>query len=149
MRKTRTFARRIALNVLYQVDGCGVPFEEALDTAVANTDFGKITDPEKVKEAKEYARFLAEGIREHNEIDKVIIDFASDEWPFYRLPVVDKNILRIAVFELDFAEDVEDGTAVKEALGLADTFGDAGSARFINGLLASYIKSKKENKDNG
>ncbi|MBQ7526059.1 MAG: transcription antitermination factor NusB [Abditibacteriota bacterium] len=142
VKKARTLAREAALNVLYQVDGCGVPFDEALATAISNADFDKTTNPAA---AKEYTRFLTEGIREHKEIDKVIMDFASDEWPFYRLPVVDKNILRIAVFEIDFSEDVDDAVAVDESLKLADTFAGAGSARFINGLLASYLKSKSNN----
>ena len=59
--------------------------------------------------------------------------------------MVDKNILRIAVFEIDFSEDVDDAVAVDESLKLADTFAGAGSARFINGLLASYLKSKSNN----
>ena len=72
------------------------------------------------------------------ELDQTILRYAP-AWPVAQLPVVDRNILRIALFELKYHQETPNKTAVNEAVELAKTFGSDSSARFINGVLGSVM----------
>ena len=71
-------------------------------------------------------------------MDQTILHYAP-AWPVAQLPAVDRNILRIALFELKYHQETPNKTAVNEAVELAKTFGSDSSARFINGVLGSVM----------
>ena len=86
-----------------------------------------------------FAKELLAGVDDRKaELDQTILRYAP-AWPVAQLPVVDRNILRIALFELKYHQETPNKTAVNEAVELAKTFGSDSSARFINGVLGSVM----------
>ena len=78
-------------------------------------------------------------LEKKKEIDTLIVAFAP-EWPLDQITMIDRNVLRIGVFELKFAEDIPPKVAINEAIELAKTFGGPSSGKFINGVLGSIYK---------
>ena len=96
------------------------------------------------RRAKKYALLLAEGIVEHlTEIDTKIEQFLAKDWKWSRIAPVDKSILRLAVYELMFTENVPPIVAINEALELTQTFGAPESKSFINAILNNLKNSLK------
>lgn len=90
----------------------------------------------------EYARDLVRGVAEHlSRIDELIAEHAEG-WTLDRMPPVDRNILRIAVLELMWRDDVPDRVAIDEAVELAKSVSTDRSPAFVNGLLASLLDAK-------
>jgi N utilization substance protein B len=150
MKKTRRAARELALNILYQAGTCGMPFDEALATALEFADLSSIEvkSPERADEVRAYADLLARGVKEHlPELDKHISELAQD-WPVDRQPAVDRNILRIAMFEIEYVDSVPPIVAVDEAVEMAKKFSTAESGKFVNGVLATYLR-QREPKEEG
>ena len=132
MRK-RTKAREYALQVLYQVD------IRRGDAAELLKEFwgAHSLDPD----VRTFAQQLAEGTLAHaSEIDQLITTHASN-WDLKRMAVVDRNILRLGVFELLYVEDVPPTVCINEAIELAKRFGDEESPKFINGILDAVYKA--------
>lgn len=103
-------------------------------------------EPEKarkrVDDAFEHARSLVEGAATHrDEIDELIRSQA-DNWRLERMPAVDRNILRLAVYELLHQPDVPKLVVLDEAIELAKKYGSEQSSRFINGLLDGLLKQR-------
>ena len=93
------------------------------------------------EEAVSYARRLVTGVQEHQAaIDELIVTYA-DRWAIERMPVVDRNIVRMAVFELLWADDVPVAVAINEAVELAKSLSTDGSGRFVNGLLGKIAET--------
>lgn len=89
---------------------------------------------------------LVEGVRERlPEIDRIITETAP-EWPLESITVVDRNILRLGIYELRFATapDVPPKVAINESIELAKTFGGASSGKFVNGILGAIYKQMGE-----
>lgn len=150
MKKARRAARELVLNVLYQADACGIPFAEALETALEFADLSslKTKRSDRTDEARDYARSLAEGVVETMpELDECISNLAEG-WPLERQPAVDRNILRIALYEIKHVDSVPPAVAVDEAVEIAKKFGAAESSKFINGVLAGYLRQEKAKPDN-
>ncbi|OPL13339.1 MAG: hypothetical protein AVO39_03460 [delta proteobacterium MLS_D] len=126
----RRRAREIALQVLYQIDMTGIDPREALDLFWSNFDA-----PEN---AREFAAMLILGTMEHLvEIDTAIRN-CSDHWSLERMARVDKNILRMAVFELLYLEEIPPKATLNEAIDLGKTFGSENSGSFVNGILDAF-----------
>ena len=90
----------------------------------------------------EFVRQLANGVQKHQkEIDN-IIEKAAPEWPIAQIPLVDRNVLRIGLFELLYAnkEEVPPKVAINEAIELAKTFSGQTSGKFVNGVLGTVYK---------
>ncbi|MDA0733706.1 MAG: transcription antitermination factor NusB [Chloroflexi bacterium] len=88
---------------------------------------------------KEFAQGLIQGVQEGlAQLDSVIHKYAP-AWPIDQLSVVDRNVLRIALFELMFRKDTPRKSAVNEAVELAKAFGSESSSRFVNGVLGSIM----------
>ena len=86
-----------------------------------------------------FAKVLAQGVTDARaELDELIRRYAP-AWPVSQLPVIDRNILRIALFELLHTTRVPRKTAINEAVELAKVFGSDSSARFVNGVLGSIM----------
>lgn len=118
----RRGARKIALDVLYEHDVSGVSTAEIL---------GRY-DPEP---AHEFAGVLVRGVIEHRaELDHLIASYAED-WTIERMPVIDRNLLRLGTFELLHLDDVPPAVTINEAVELAKTYSTEDSGRFINGIL--------------
>lgn len=87
-----------------------------------------------------FSERVVKGIKEHqDEIDQVIQHYAP-EWPIQQITIVDRNILRIGVYELKFTNDIPPKVAINEAIELAKSFGGESSGRFINGVLGAVFK---------
>lgn len=132
---SRRKAREAALQALFQLDFNHINHEEALQAVYfERTD---IQEP-----AKDYAQHLVDGaLAKLEEIDKIIAGAATD-WKIERMPGVDRNILRLAVYELKFSsEKVPPNVVINEAVELAKLFGTEESSRFVNGILGSLLKN--------
>lgn len=86
-------------------------------------------------------------VKKVKDIDKLIIE-AAPEWPLEQISAIDKTILRIAIYEILYSEDVPPKVAINEAVELGKTFGGENSSKFINGVLGTvYRNSPKYNSD--
>jgi N utilization substance protein B len=123
----RRRAREIALQVLYQLDiGQGDPRE------VLGVYFENFRPSEK---AREFCHRLIEGVWQHREEIDRLIEENAENWTLKRMAVVDRNILRIAAYELTHCPDIPFKATLNEAIELAKRFGNDDSGAFINGIL--------------
>ncbi|MDA8016851.1 MAG: transcription antitermination factor NusB [Thermoanaerobaculia bacterium] len=90
----------------------------------------------------EYARRLVEGAQVHGESIDSLIRRHAENWRLERMPVIDRNILRLALYEMLHEEKVPKVVIVDEAIELAKKFGSENSSRFVNGLLDGVLKSE-------
>lgn len=87
-----------------------------------------------------FARHLVEGVLENiEEIDKYITRYATD-WPLEYITLVDRNVMRIGVYELIYDDDIPAKVAINEAIEIAKTFGSHSSGKFVNGVLGAIYK---------
>jgi N utilization substance protein B len=127
MRK-RTKARQFALQILYQVDITGNPIESVFQDFWAR-------ESDADEDVKKFATLLVEGTTQHQKTIDQLISKHSIGWNLGRMPVVDRNILRVAVFELLYVVDVSASVTINEALELARRFSTEESVKFINAVL--------------
>jgi N utilization substance protein B len=134
----RRKAREIALQVLYSLNFVDIDARDALDLF-----WGNFTAPQS---AKDFAAFLVQGTCEHKEELDKLIGGCSDNWSLGRMSRVDINILRLAVFEFLYCDDIPPKVTLNEAVDLGKTFGSENSGSFINGILdALNLKLNKKN----
>lgn len=139
--KHRRAARRIALDVLYEAEIRDLLPGEALDRradeewVLPAEDEAAGADAVVAPEAIEYARTLVLGVQDHQaELDELIVSYA-DRWAIDRMPVIDRSLLRMALFELLHEDDVPVAVVINEAVELAKELSTDDSGRFVNGLL--------------
>lgn len=94
----------------------------------------------RVDEAFEYAKELVQGTVDHREKIDDLIRSQADNWRLERMPPVDRNILRLAIYEMMFERDTPKLVVLDEAIELAKKFGSEQSGRFVNGLLDGLLK---------
>ncbi len=125
----RRKARAIALQALYEVDSAGHGVEETLN---------RFLDGQSLSEENAtFVRQLVNGAMQNKDkIDHNIQNFAP-AWPINQIPVVDRNILRLAIFEILLDNRVSVKVVINEAVELAKTFGSDNSPKFVNGVLGS------------
>ena len=129
MAGVRRKARVLALQALYEVDSAGHEAEEAVTRLLANEGVSE--------ENGAFTRELVSGVIQNKEkIDHNIQSFAP-AWPVEQIPVVDRNILRLAIFEILFDDKAPVKVAINEAVELAKRFGTGNSPKFVNGVLGS------------
>lgn len=135
----RTKARKRALDVLFSADLRGLPLPQALAVEAERAA------NEPAREASWlYAREIVDGVIDHqDEIDEQIETYAQG-WTLARMPAVDRAILRIAVWELLFNDEIPDGVAISEAVEAATVLSTDDSAGFVNGLLAKIAQSRSK-----
>jgi N utilization substance protein B len=127
----RRTARERALQALYQVDMAKGSADDALQSAWAS-------EPEQGKpepEATNFAAELVRGVMEHLQEIDALIEAHSHNWRLDRMARIDRNVLRLAIYELKYCEDVPRNVTLNEAIELGKLFGAEGSSAFINGLL--------------
>ncbi len=127
----RRKARALALQALYEIDSAGHEVEGVVRHILAN---GGLFD-----ENVAFAQELVGGVIQNKEmIDQNIRNFAP-AWPMEQIALVDRNILRLAIFEIMLDNKVPVKVAVNEAVELAKRFGSDNSSKFINGVLGSVV----------
>jgi transcription antitermination factor NusB len=140
MRK-RTLARECALKILYQRD------ITQRTIPLAAEKYWETSEEEITPDVQEFAAFLIEGInKDLDTIDKKISEYATN-WQLKRMAIIDRNILRLGVFELCFATDIPPKVTINEAVELAKKYGDLDSSKFVNGILDKIHKTEIANTD--
>lgn len=134
---SRRAAREKALQALYEVEVGGSGLQEALDNSIS----GK----ELQGDSHQFARILLMGAWEKREASDGLIGKYARDWKLERLAVIDRNILRIAVFEMQDSDNTPHEVAINEAVELAKLYSSKKSAAFINAILDSISKELKEN----
>ncbi|MBZ4681811.1 transcription antitermination factor NusB [Thermodesulfobacterium sp.] len=131
----RRKGREIALQILYQKELSNVSIDEVI---TLYKKFLNINSPEALKFGEELVR----GIYENLEFIDSIIRKYTPSWPLERINVTDKNILRIAVYEMFFRPDIPEVVSINEAIEIAKIYGTDDSPSFINGVLDSIYKKE-------
>lgn len=127
----RRLARSVALQTLFESDSVKHDADAVLER--------HLTEDSLVTDAANFARELVNGVMTNLEkLDKIISNSAPN-WPVDQMAKIDKNILRLAIFELMFEQDVPVKAAINEAIELAKRFGGDSSGRFINGVLGTIV----------
>lgn len=138
----RRAARRSALHLLYQADVWS-GFALDLDTADEVLDAWR-ADEKPQKPTWQYVRDVVLGTAQRVErIDTIIGEYARG-WTLERMACVDKNILRLAIFELLFRTDVPVAVVINEAVELAKRYATPETASFVNGILASVLRDRSQ-----
>jgi len=134
MRK-RTKARECALKVLYQI-------EMTADDGVTSLSKYWEREPEAEESVKEFTSLLVKGVEENSKsIDEIISKYATN-WQIGRMAVIDRNIMRLATYEILYAEDIPPKVSINEAVDIAKKYGDKDSGKFVNGILDKISKVK-------
>jgi transcription antitermination protein NusB len=151
VKKERRAARRLALDVLYEAEiRDELPTERLAAhqrsgwVAPASTDDDEPSSGEVIPEVSAYARVLVEGVQEHQaDIDALIAKLA-DRWTIERMPVIDRTLLRIGIFELLWRDDIPTAVAINEAVELAKSLSTDESGRFVNGVLGKVADNTQD-----
>ena len=134
MRK-RSVSRECALKILYQVE----IIHRAPDKAIVS--FWE-QEPEHSQEVRDFASLIVEGIYANLEaIVNKISEYATN-WQIKRMAVIDRNILRMGMYELKHASGIPPKVAINEAVELAKKYGDLESSKFVNGILDKVHKQE-------
>ena len=139
---SRHLSRSIVMQSLYEWDFYGKKSDLKAITERNIKDFGPGL------ESLNFIWDLIKGIEEHlAPIDK-IIEKAAPEWPIAQIPIIDRNVLRIGLYELLYAnkEEVPPKVAINESIELAKTFSGQTSGKFVNGVLGTVYKQLSEEK---
>ncbi len=130
--KTRRRARRVVLETLYEYDLAGHPPFEVLMQRLEATTLESI--------GVEFAQQLVTGVVEYQPEMDVLIARYAPEWPLEQMAVIDRNILRIAMYEFMIAGLTPVKVAINEAVELAKTYGSDSAPRFVNGVLGTLAE---------
>jgi N utilization substance protein B len=141
---SRRQARITALQTLYEVDSTEHSVEDVLrrnldEPASENPNATGLSDPA----GREFARTLVVGVLENSDDLDQIIEKSAPNWPIDQMSPVDKNILRLAIFEILFDNRVPLKAAINEAVELGKRFGSDSSSRFINGVLGTVAAEQQ------
>jgi N utilization substance protein B len=136
----RHLSRTLALQTLYEWD-----FHQQ------QRDLNPILDSNKKEFApnfddQQFSQNLVSNIKKNiTQIDQLIVKYAP-EWPLNKITIIDRNVLRIGIYELCFNQDIPPKVAINEAIELAKAYGGSSSGKFINGVLGSIYKEQQKNK---
>lgn len=134
--KSRTKARGFALQVLYEYDLTGHPVGEIFES--------RLSEEELDERIQEFSREIVVGIVPIiDRLDSIVAEHAP-EWPMDQVAVIDRNILRIALWEFAVSEITPIKVAINEAIELAKIYGSDSSSRFVNGVLGSLVDHQQE-----
>lgn len=128
----RRQSREIALQLLFQTE---------FAPQISYQTLMEVFEQSLETEVSEYADQLVRGVQEHKSAIDSKIQSASAHWKVERMATIDRNILRVAVYEMKFAKDlVKENIAINEAIEIAKKYGTTESANFVNGLLDQVSK---------
>ncbi len=138
----RHLARTIAMQTLFNWDFLGKK-DGNLDKLI-KTNFSNFAPN---FDDQGFVKKLVNGARENLDvIDKYIIKYAT-EWPLDQITTIDRNILRVGVYELVMDDDIPPKVAIDEAIEVAKSFGGESSGKFVNGVLGAIYRDVEENKN--
>lgn len=128
----RSKARKRALDVLFECEVRGLPLGSTLDERVVAAE----------PPVHEYTVRLVHGIAEHQRrIDALVATYAQG-WSLERMPAVDRNALRMGVYEILYVDEVPDAVAISEAMNLVRDLSTDDSPGFVNGVLGNVVRNK-------
>ncbi len=136
--RRRTLAREHALKILYQLDITRRPLDLIIE------DYWKADDTKDIKDDAiiKYAGELATGVvAQLKVIDDKISEYATN-WQLKRMAVIDRNSMRIGLYELKYTKEIPPKVAINEAVELAKKYGDLESSKFVNGILDKIHKKE-------
>ena len=135
----RHLSRTIAMQTLYQWDFNGQQekeLDQILEYNIADFAPGFNDDG--------FAKKIIDGVlKNRKKIDQLISQYAT-EWPIEQITIIDRNILRIGVYELKFDPDIPSKVAINEAIEIAKTYGGESSGKFVNGVLGAIYKEMEK-----
>jgi len=137
---SRHLSRQVAMQILYEWDFKSLQKEAILEITARNVD--KFEDSID----KDFVTSLVNGVIEKRELVDQLIEKAAPEWPIDQISGVDRNVLRLGIYELLFEnhEEVPPKVAINEAIELAKAYGGPSSGRFINGVLGTIYREMGE-----
>ncbi len=130
--RDRRKARSMTLQVLYEIDCAGHEIAPTLEAHFAGVELGQ-GSPEFVQD------MVAGVLQQRGRLDDLIHQYAPD-WPVDQMAIVDRNVLRMAIYELLYDQQSPLKVAINEAVELAKTFGSDSAPRFVNGVLGSLAE---------
>ena len=134
--KGRHQARILALQALYEIDCVSHPPAVVLHRRVAETQLAKpYTD---------FSQHLMNGVLQYQDVLDAFIHQHAPEWPLDQMAYIDRNILRMAIFEFAVDGKTPVKVAINEAVELAKMFGSDSAPRFVNGVLGALVKCKDD-----
>jgi N utilization substance protein B len=134
MKSQRREARELAMKILYQVEVGQRPLAEVMETT---TEAVRIPEEER-----EYIEGVVHGVLDmRTELDQIIGDLATG-WKLERIAQVDRNILRVALYEIQRRSEIPESVSVNEAVEMAKKYSTSESGRFVNGILGTYLRSR-------
>lgn len=134
--KSRTKARSLALQVLYELDQS--------NHAVGDVFVHRMEEQDLEESLASFANHIIQGVHPlRDDLDRIISKHAP-EWPFDQVAIIDRNILRIAVWEMVFDPSTPIKVVINEAIELGKMYGSDSTPRFINGVLGSLVQNQNE-----
>ena len=133
--KVRRRARAAVLQTLYELDFTDHDAKIALSA--------RFEDNSLPEAAQSFARTLTIGVQAYRVYLDSVVGELAPEWPIEQIAAVDRNVLRIAIYELLFEPDIPPKVAINEAVELAKMFGGESSPRFVNGVLGSLVSKDR------
>lgn len=131
---TRSKARKAALDLLYESDIRKTSASALMQQRIADVEFL----------IRDFTKELIDGVEANRrKIDELITTY-SQGWDMDRMPVIDRNILRIGIYEVLWSKDVPEAVAISEALELAQTLSTDDSSKYINGVLSKIVEIKTD-----
>ncbi len=134
--KSRTKARSVALQVLYELDLTDHPVGEVLTERLADVPLEDRLD--------EFTRQLVVGIHPIRAVLDSFLAEHAPEWPIDQIGIIDRNLLRIALWEFAVSGETPVKVAINEAIELAKTYGSDSTPRFVNGVLGSLAENESQ-----
>jgi N utilization substance protein B len=129
--RVRHRARVAALQALYEIDSSGHSPEVVIEQRLEDDDL-----PES---GATFSRELVRGVKSHQDQLDALIGRYAPEWPVDQIATIDRNVLRISIYEILFCPDTPTKVAINEAVELAKQFGSDSSGRFVNGVLGTLV----------
>jgi len=134
----RTKARKRAVDALFAAD-----LRTEHPATLLDETFKQVEERQNQGPIFEYARTLIDGVVDHQSEIDTLLETYSEGWTLERMPNVDRSILRIAVWEIVYNEELPDAVAIDEAVDLAKEYSTDASGAFVNGLLTRISATKR------
>ena len=145
---TRNTAREIAMHLAYELSFTDLSPEEMVNERLTKETFDTLSAEDELytappeKDQAEYIRGIVAGVAEHApELDGYIAKYAKG-WRFERIPLVAGAIMRVAMYEAMYRDDIDVGIAVNEAVEIAKKYETPETVKFINGILGSFVREE-------
>ena len=150
---TRSNARELAAHLIYELDYTDETPAQAIETRMERGYYDALAEENPIyterpnKKQMDYIRACVIGVAEHaQELDGVISQYAIG-WNIHRISRFTKAALRLAIFEILYADDVPTGVAINECVELTRKYEEEETVAFVNGLLGSFVRGRKEKED--